>query len=91
MELLPVIEDADAIVADPSLDTFSRNVKGEAISDLQPRLFTGGVLRDYQVKGSEREERKGGGELKGGQIVISSDTRIAFRIHLAQVLIRQRY
>ena len=32
-------------------DTFGRMVKGENVSDLQPQLFTGGVLREYQIKG----------------------------------------
>ena len=32
-------------------DEFTRMVNGERVSDLQPDLFTGGMLREYQVKG----------------------------------------
>ncbi len=35
------------------VDTFSRTINGEKISDLQPDLFTGGRLRDYQLEGME--------------------------------------
>ena len=35
------------------MDTFSRTINGEKISDLQPDLFTGGRLRKYQVEGIE--------------------------------------
>ncbi|XP_071805450.1 lymphocyte-specific helicase-like isoform X2 [Asterias amurensis] len=35
------------------VDTFSRTINGEKISDLQPDLFTGGRLRKYQVEGIE--------------------------------------
>ncbi|XP_072040298.1 lymphoid-specific helicase-like [Amphiura filiformis] len=35
------------------VDTFSRTINGEKISDRQPDLFTGGVLRDYQLEGME--------------------------------------
>ncbi|XP_038074784.1 lymphocyte-specific helicase-like isoform X2 [Patiria miniata] len=35
------------------VDSFSRTINGEQISDLQPDLFTGGCLRKYQVEGIE--------------------------------------
>ena len=35
------------------VDTFSRTINGEKISDLQPDLFTGGRLRKYQLEGVE--------------------------------------
>ena len=35
------------------MDTFSRTINGEKISDRQPDLFTGGRLRDYQLEGME--------------------------------------
>ncbi|XP_006811814.1 lymphocyte-specific helicase [Saccoglossus kowalevskii] len=34
-------------------DTFSRTINGEKVSDKQPEMFTGGVLRDYQIAGME--------------------------------------
>ncbi|XP_077997156.1 lymphoid-specific helicase-like [Glandiceps talaboti] len=36
-----------------SVDTFSRIINGERVSDKQPLMFTGGVLRDYQIQGME--------------------------------------
>ncbi|XP_041482494.1 lymphoid-specific helicase-like isoform X1 [Lytechinus variegatus] len=35
------------------VDTFSREINGEKVSDLQPVLFSGGVLRKYQLDGME--------------------------------------
>ncbi|XP_071478884.1 lymphoid-specific helicase-like [Diadema antillarum] len=35
------------------VDTYSRVINGEKVSDRQPTLFTGGVLRSYQLEGME--------------------------------------
>ncbi|XP_022104139.1 lymphocyte-specific helicase-like [Acanthaster planci] len=35
------------------VDSFSRTINGEKISDLQPDLFIGGCLRKYQIEGIE--------------------------------------
>lgn len=35
------------------VDTFSRTINGERVSDLQPNLITGGVMRDYQIDALE--------------------------------------
>jgi ATP-dependent DNA helicase len=34
-------------------DTFSRVINGQNVSDRQPALLSGGVLREYQLKGME--------------------------------------
>jgi len=50
-DILPSIPSRPEILAGSKPDSFSRLVNGEKVSDLQPQLFTGGVLREYQIKG----------------------------------------
>jgi len=50
-DILPIIPLRSDILAGSKPDSFSRLVNGEKVSDLQPQLFTGGVLREYQIKG----------------------------------------
>ncbi|XP_070570126.1 lymphocyte-specific helicase-like [Ptychodera flava] len=39
--------------AEVTADTFSRVINGERVTDKQPGLFSGGVLRPYQIEGME--------------------------------------
>lgn len=55
-DTLTVDADADQTVKASKgdfVDTFSRVINGEKVSDLQPDLFSGGVLRKYQLDGME--------------------------------------
>eukprot|EP00057_Strongylocentrotus_purpuratus_P019153 XP_011673627.1 PREDICTED: lymphocyte-specific helicase-like [Strongylocentrotus purpuratus] len=55
-DTLTVDDDADQTVKASKgdfVDTFSRVINGEKVSDLQPDLFSGGVLRKYQLDGME--------------------------------------
>lgn len=49
--LLHSIENISEILSGVRKDSYCRAVNGERISDMQPVLFTGGVLREYQIKG----------------------------------------
>ena len=53
-DTLTVDADADVKASKGDfVDTFSRVINGEKVSDLQPDLFSGGVLRKYQLDGME--------------------------------------
>ena len=51
---LKTTKEVDGLRAKEEEDTFARSLAdGRKISDQQPALVTGGVLRDYQLKGVE--------------------------------------
>ncbi|XP_033095411.1 lymphoid-specific helicase-like [Anneissia japonica] len=53
MEVEQGREEKETMADEKYKDTFRRRIKGQKVSDRQPKLFTGGVMRQYQLEGLE--------------------------------------